>query len=216
MIHNQLSRGPFGRALKDALGDSKSEGGLERFGETMQPIIDLWSRPEFELLRGELLWSISLVKAADAANSGVVGIMLPQASKLICTIERISGRNSTAAAAALILSGLDRTTIAALGGFVLQSPPFFRDARASAVPFAQQAPVEAFTALTGLITLNGTMENIIMPAAVENKEFLTTPYVLRAGSAIFVQGGAINQQIVVSFAGRVRTALPTELRNLPQ
>lgn len=215
MIHNQLSRGPWGRAVKDALGDSRAEGGLERYGETMQPVIDLWSRPDWELLRNEFLFVHTLVKAADAANSSVVGIMLPLASKLIVTLERISGRNSTNAGA-LILSGLDRTTIAALGGFALASQPFFRDARASAVPFAQQAPVETFTALTGLIPLNGTMENIIMPAGVENREFTSTPYVLRAGGAIFVQGGAINQQIVITFSGRVRAALPTELRNLPQ
>lgn len=209
--HNALSRGPFGRALKDALGDSKAEGALERYGETMQPIINLWGLPEWAFLRGETLWACSIVRAADAANVSIVGVMLPVASKFILMVDRISGRNSVAAGN-LILSMLDRPTIAALAGFALGNPPFFRDQRAHSVVGAQFAPLETFSAASGAVAVNGTMENISYPTS-DNREFVAPPLIVRPGGGVLVQSAAINQQIVVSFVGRIRNALPTELKS---
>jgi len=207
-VHNELRRGPFGRALKNAVGDSTSEGGLERFGETLDPIIDLWGPPEFYFLRGDLFWSIRLQRAADAGNACIVGVMLPTLSRYLLIVDEIRGRNSVATGG-LTLSMLDRATIAALGGFTLGNPPFFRDQRADSVIGAQRAPVETFTALTAALPLNGVMEQETFPT-VENRQFVSPPYIVRPGGALYVQGDAINQQIVVNFAGRVRQGLQTE------
>lgn len=211
--HNALTRGPLGRALKEALGDSKSEGALERFGETMQPVMDLWGRPEWAILRNESLWACSIVRAGDAANQSVVGVGLPANSKNLVVVEGVSGRNSVAAGN-LVLSMIDRATFAALGGFVVINPPFFRDQRADAVIGAQRAPLEAYTALNGAGTINGTIENLLFPAGeVRDRAFSTLPLIIKPGGVVFVQGTAVNQQIVVSFWGRVRSAFSTELKS---
>lgn len=211
--HNALSRGPWGRALKDALGDSRAEGALERYGETMQPTINLWAQPEWSFLRGEHLWACSIVRAGDAANQSVVGVGLPNNSRNIVVVEGISGRNSVGGGN-LVVSMIDRPTFAALGGFVIINPPFFRDQRADPIIGAQRAPLEAYTALNGAGTINGTIENLVFPAGeIRDKKFNVLPLIIKPGGVVFVQGVAINQQIVVSFWGRVRSALPTELKS---
>lgn len=54
-IHNELRKGTLSRALKSLVGDDQAEGGLERYGETLTPTIDLWSptQSEWALPRGE-------------------------------------------------------------------------------------------------------------------------------------------------------------------
>lgn len=207
-LHNQLNRGNWSEALKRSLGATKSEGGIERYGETLTPVINLWSLPEWAFLRAEYLFASSLVRAADAANMSVVGVMLPVASKNVLIIDSVSGRNSTATGN-LILSMVDRATIAALGGFALANPPFLRDQRAHPTVGSQAAPVETFTALSG-VTVNGTMENLAFPTT-DDRDFRAPPLIVRPGGAAFVQGAAINQQIVVEFVGRVRPAQLGEL-----
>lgn len=55
LIHNELRKGTLSRALKSILGDDQGEGGIERYGETLTPVIDLWSptQSEWALPRSE-------------------------------------------------------------------------------------------------------------------------------------------------------------------
>lgn len=210
-VHNALNRGPLGQALKNAIGDTKAEGMLERWGETLQPTMDLWSMPEWAFLRQESLWTCRLTRAADAANASIAGIMLPTASRFLVVVEGVTARN--AAGAAVWLSMLNRATIAALGGFALGNPPFFRDQRSHETIGAQFAPVETFTALTGALPLNGIAEEQFTLATGSMIPFLTPPYIVRPGGGLFVQTSAINQVLTCNFWGRVRSALPTELKS---
>lgn len=74
--HNELRRGEFSRAIKALVGDSDSESGLERFGETLQPIIDLWNLPEMHLLRGERLFGcVATTAVAPAGRSAALRIV---------------------------------------------------------------------------------------------------------------------------------------------
>lgn len=89
-IHNELRRaGAIGNGLKLALGADDSEGALERFGETMQPIINLWDRnqPEWALLRRERLWAVVPSNTPTAAEFCSVGIRNPTGSGKIVVVE---------------------------------------------------------------------------------------------------------------------------------
>lgn len=55
LIHNELRKGTLSRALKVILGADESEGGIERYGETLTPVVDIFSptQSEWSLPRGE-------------------------------------------------------------------------------------------------------------------------------------------------------------------
>ena len=69
-VHNALARAiPLQLGILRALGQSESDLALERFGETLQPGIDLWSRPEWEFLREEFRCSAGTLVAAGGATT---------------------------------------------------------------------------------------------------------------------------------------------------
>jgi len=86
-LHNALDRGRLSAALKNALGASKSEGGIERYGETLTPGIDLWMRPEWALLRDEELFGVAETQAAGAAGTfPKIGVFNPATSNLLVVV----------------------------------------------------------------------------------------------------------------------------------
>lgn len=64
-------------------------GGLERFGETLTPVIDLWSLPEWSYLRAETLGQVMRV-AASGANNSAVALANPLTSRSLVVIEEIT------------------------------------------------------------------------------------------------------------------------------
>jgi hypothetical protein len=209
-IHNELRRGPFSRATKAALGDTTAEGGVERYGETMQPVLDLWARDEFGYLRSEYLFGERLQKGADVANCGVCGIALSNSCKLVAAVWA-SGANSTANGS-LSIEPYSRDLLAALGGAAQGNPAQARDSRNWSVASGGPVPsdLQFWTALTGAPGLNARYEQLNFPDS-EIRPFFGGPWILRPGAAIIVQTEAINQVITVNFWGWVRSALNGEL-----
>lgn len=74
--HNELhGAGTIQRAVVEAVGGAGHELGLERLGETLQPIIDIWSRPEWSILRQEHLGlGETEVAAGGAGNRSIVSV----------------------------------------------------------------------------------------------------------------------------------------------
>lgn len=67
-VHNALDRATdLIRGFRRALGILGPEGGLERMGETLTPIIDLWGNPRFTSLMGDKL---QFGTATSTANAG--------------------------------------------------------------------------------------------------------------------------------------------------
>lgn len=93
--HNELRRGEVSRALKNALGDTR-QGGLERYGETLTPAIDLWGRPEWAFLRDEHLWGFSQTVAAVVGEQGGVAVVNPAGSNRIVVVEGATGQSVVA------------------------------------------------------------------------------------------------------------------------
>lgn len=85
-VHNQLLRGGLSAALRNAL-DAR-EGGIERFGETLDPVIDLWRLPEWAFLRGERICGAAVtVNAGAATECSAVALRNPANSGMLAVVE---------------------------------------------------------------------------------------------------------------------------------
>jgi len=204
--HNGLERaGALTSALKDALGATDAEGGLERFGETMTPVIDLWRQPEWALLRDELPWAFTLTQPAVAAEFSAVGIVNPVGSRKLLVVDMLcyrslatQGINSGWATSAVILSTL------ASSQAVLT-----RDLRANPQVAAALVAFGSDAAIGSIITQ--TLEADSVAAAAANQLGHVTPVILPPGFGFAAVGTTVNSNIVVTMAGRERPVFPAEL-----
>lgn len=89
-LHNGLHRfNTVQAAYAHAVGevDVADFSGIERAGETLTPVIDLWSRPEWAYLREERLWWILDDVSAVAAERGILALQNPVASNTIAVVQ---------------------------------------------------------------------------------------------------------------------------------
>lgn len=208
-IHNMISRGNWSAAIKKALGVTKSEGGIERFGETLTPVIDLWRRPEFQFLRDETLWGKFAQQAAVVAEFAVIAIANPANSGRLVVVERVSARNLVATASV----NLAPTTQAAVAATLTFANTVVRDTR-SAKGGPQTLAVPEFwfgSDPASLIAGGFTLERINSPTAEVSPLTVALPYIIPPGFALIAEGGAVNQGIEASWAGYVRVLFPGEL-----
>ena len=97
-VHNELRRiTQLQRALKIAFGLDSAEGGLERLGETLTPIVDTWAHPDHAFLRDERLMSATVDVAAGGAGTNGKLQVWNATSQYVFIITEI--RVSTASAA---------------------------------------------------------------------------------------------------------------------
>jgi len=87
-LHNALTRGNWSKALQAALGVQKADGGVERYGETLTPGIDLWGLPEWARLRGEMLAGGPFSVTSAAGTLSEV-LLLNPTTNFMATVTRI-------------------------------------------------------------------------------------------------------------------------------
>lgn len=211
-LHNQLTRGPWTTAIKAALGLSKSEGGVERFGETMQPVLDIWGgpQPEWCYLRGEWLWSVQGTASAVAAEGSMIAVVNPVANSNIAVIEKCNAIGGAAGTVALGLATEAQITATLATGLTLRTKDT-RWARGLVPPVALGfVPLTPLTGADPTLTFDTSLENIAVLTA-EFRPFNTLPYVLAPGTAIWIQHQTVNTALSANFSGRVRAAFPGEL-----
>lgn len=104
-VHNALTRGPLGGALTRALGDTRGSSGLERYGETLTPVMNLWDLPEWAYLRREYLCARLDQPAAVAGEYSGCAIVNPAGSNCLAVVEAVAVQYS-----ALALFRLARAT----------------------------------------------------------------------------------------------------------
>lgn len=68
-LHNELRRSPISGAVLKALGVEDNEAVLERFGETLQPVFDVWGRIEWDAYRKEFVGTCGIEVAAGGATT---------------------------------------------------------------------------------------------------------------------------------------------------
>jgi hypothetical protein len=202
-LHNELRRTALSRALKAALGDTRADGGLERYGETLQPVMDLWALPEWAHERKEILGADARLQGAVAAQFGAYGVGIPPAGEVICVVDAMKVMSGVAT-----LFTVERLTHAALAAAVatLAFSIVTRDRRNG--DFV--AGVELFSGTSATPTLGAAIENIRVVANDEHTTTTATPYVVVPGQAIVVIGQTANQAQNCSLKLRARQRLRTE------
>lgn len=206
--HNQINYGgPIVDAIALATGLDASQGGVERTGETLTPTLDIWSLPEWAILRDECLGAFFNSAGAIAAEFSFIGIGLPSNSTNILIVDRIGVRG----AMAINIGHQARSVVAATGTLVGTARA--RDQRFSSNQgnFENRAPpVETWSGSDpGSIT--GSQFEEVVATAAQYFECLNLPVVVKPGGVFVVQGGTVNVSIQVNFRFRLRAALPGEL-----
>jgi len=202
-VHNQISRGDLTVALTRALGVTRIEGGVERFGETVTPVLDLWGQPEWFIHRNELLAGMISQQLAVAAEFSAVALINPATSGLLVVVEAVTGR-----AFALMTLSLEVTSEvvirAALAG--VETRGLYLDRRRNTVS-------SRVTVLIGseATAVGGQVEIITPPAAVTGAFSASLPIILPPGQGCVVRGNTLNTSMDASFGWRERVAYPGEL-----
>lgn len=211
-VHNELTRGLFSAALTAALGVAKGRGGLERFGETLQPTVNLWERPEWAFLRQEQLWAVRQLQGAVAGELSHVAIANPVDSNIISVITALEIRGPVAAAV-LNLSLFYRgtwTSSAARGTMALQAAlPRSTDTR------VQPSGVVRTEVWSGSdVASQGGAQTIDFASVITGNQWLAMmapPIVLLPDSAVIFINTTANQELGVRARGYERTILNGEL-----
>lgn len=213
-LHNAITRGNWADALKRALGVTKSEGGLERYGETLTPTIDLWSLPEWAQLRDEQLWAFNQTVGPVAAEQAGVAVVNPAGSNRIVVVTAGASGVSTAGgqvAVSLTTEAVVTASYALFAGGGLSMP--IRDVRNSQVATALRMALPQFwtgTTAGALITFNLRTDLTRHPVN-DLQKWTSLPVVLTPGFALIAESVTNNDTVTVTMAGTVRHALLGEL-----
>lgn len=203
VLHNELKEGAFGKAVENSLGLDLAEGGLERVGETLQPIFNMWERPEWAHHRDERIWAVAPSQPAVVGEFSMVGIAVPANSKLIAVVEDIIlFTNNTVA-------GLNVAMFNSVA-FTASSTPSPRDSR---IPFVggtnPTIGVTSFAHHQAALPYPAVL--LTMIAAGNAPLHMNMPIVITPGFACYVGPTAVNTLAGACLIGRSRPARRGEL-----
>jgi len=178
-----------------ATGVGAEEDGVVRLGETLDPMVDIWSQPDWAFLRGERLWSGSLTVAAAAGLLNRVGIANPTTNQLIrvdymeasCTLsDNISLRNGVST-------------------FVGTSLCEVRDSRwGPGVGLASRLISFDTNALQG----GSELRKLPSPAGLMTR--FEGPFLIAPGTMFYLVHVTANVGLTFNAAGAIRVMLPSE------
>lgn len=204
-IPNEIRKGTLSDCIVRALGITRTPSGVERFSETLGPVLNPWGMPEWAYLRQEKLCAVRRSAAAVALNTSGVAICNTTPG-LIVVVEQIGtyslsatwGHDLGLATDALISAKLTNSQLG-----------FIRDTRWNDV-LTGQAIIRYGDALVPPAT-RGPMETLNGTANVPQYFLSAVPIILHPGQGAVVLGGVVNQTVVVNFGWRERKAYPGEL-----
>lgn len=194
-VHNALHHFTKEQAAFRKIVREGDEGftGIERAGETVTPVVNLWDRPEWAALRGETPWSLFHAQAAVAAEFGFVGLRNPASSGGIAVVERIRVWSATAAVSSLIRQG--PTLATDIDGLEDLAP---RDTR---LPLTGIGPLQKFHGAGAAQLGNDGLESVVLPSALTFGEYAGIR-IVSPGFDLRVYGGVVNTTINVVMIGR--------------
>lgn len=198
-LHNALHQAaPLQQAYQAALGEDDAEfAGIERAGETLTPVMDLWSKPEWAALRGERLAAGFGAEAIDAANFSQVQLFNPLGSRLLIVVEKIRILCATTGS-----YNIGRTATAL--GTLVTGQTSSRDGRFLTASIIGQIRRSVAAAAGDL-----PLVQIRLTGGTTDSD--DTPYVLPPGFGLTVRGSAINTATNASFVWRERLIYHGEL-----
>jgi len=204
LLHNALKRSPIADGIKKAIGQHKQgEGGLERWSETLQGIVNVWGLPEWAFLRGERLGAVKAVTTLVAAEFGIVGIGNPIASDAIVVVETVSVSTPTA-----MTCQLEVVAHTAISGTVVSTTGMAsgRDRR-----FLSPGGRTFMVAGTDAGSSFGIPLEQRLSLTNQFVDFNCLPVVLKPGDDLVIVGQTVNITINSNWSWRERKAFPGEL-----
>lgn len=201
-IHNELRRASdLQRGVKIFSGLDSAEGGIERLGETLTPVLDPWSRPEIAYLRRERLaagWTY--VAAGGAGNISAASLGNPDPTRFMMVIEEIIINVTTTGSVYLCNTGLQLVNIITTKGS--------RDGRWSPTA-AGDVPNAVVSNKNNDATTPGNA--IAAVPITANQPFVwRQPWVLGRNGIMTVRSATANVAMTVSWCWRERTLIPGE------
>ena len=205
--HNELRQSPYGRALLNALG--ASEGSLERFGETLQPIVDLWSRADWAYLYGERLGAINrAVGAGGVGTNAGVALANPLVNDKLLIVEAASFASAGAAGGDTALLYLAADSSAALGSSQLC---FVRDnRRGSTSPIRTTQSVVRYGNPVGIPADYDAIEARTLTTPFLYTDFKHLPIVIAPGRMVVLMLNDTDVAMNAQFSFRERAIRLTE------
>lgn len=209
-IHNALKRSPIADGIKKAIGQHKQgEGGLERWSETLQPIVNPWGMPEWAALRGEQLLGVRTFQAAVAAEFSAIALMNPLGSNTIVVVESVSVGSGTLHTTFLEVV-VDTTISGTL--LVVTNPTCARDRRFKGLSGLSRATFRQGSDLSNTFGAQLEQQTAVSTAASPLAAYQTAlPLILRPGDDALVISQTVNIQLSVCWGWRERQAFPGEL-----
>jgi hypothetical protein len=197
-VHNALHHLTQVQAgYRAALGEDGADfTGIERAGETMTPVLDLWSRPEFELLRGEVLYRRAENSPAVAARLSVFELVNPAGSGILAVVTNIENDGAT-----------PELEISPDSGVAVGLNPATSRGVAVDTRWPNLGEVSR-CALVGGDTAAGAA---IRVERIAGSSESSKPYILRPGTKLFIAGLTVNTAISLGISWRERLASPAEL-----
>lgn len=190
VLHNQLNRvTELLRGFRRAVGlvDADQEG-VSRLGETLTPVLDIWSLPEHAILREELLgWGQAAAAAGGAGTRSQIQLRNPTGSNRIAVLERVYTNGA-------VELGWDTTEYA-----TLVTTSGVRDGRSIRNCVCQVRTQNTIPA-TGV--QRGQLNGGFMP--------WDDPIPFSPGVSVFVRATADNTAVSCGFVWRERTMVPGE------
>lgn len=180
------------RAIGEKSG-AQDFSGIERFGETLTPTMDLWALPEWALLRGEILFGRSVFNAANPATFQSVEVVNPAGSNVLAVLLEIDNRNGG------VEPGLD---VGPALGVVATVRGAAHDGR---YPFGE---LSRCTLVLG---------RLAGPTAIPQDNLIggsrtSRPYILVPGTKLMLIAPAANTDVGLSVFWSERVLLPSEER----
>jgi len=203
LIHNELRRaGNIQSALQNALG--MKEGGLERAGETMTPIMNLWELPEWQVLRNETPGAARVSQAAVPAEFSIVALVNPAVNANMIVVVEQAGFQGTGGNGGHLEMALESQAVATLGA---GAATVSRDRRVPSI-----CRTTTRTGSDPAATLGGQPIDTVLPIAAGCKiNFDALPVILIPGQALAIIIATVNVGGIFMFKFRERVALPGEL-----
>jgi len=202
-IHNAIKYGTSAlNALAVVSGVSRDQSGTERVSETLQPVLDIWTLPEWAFLRDERLGAGRGFAPAVAGENGMLALGNAAGSNAIVVIEAVSAVSSAALTIQLevVADSLIAATLSAQAFFVAS-----RDRR-----ILTQGRTFLRLGTDPGTTFGAQIEQQTV-AATAFVDFKNMPVILKPGDDLLLIGQGNNLSISANFKWRERQALPGEL-----
>jgi len=209
-LHNAITRGQLNAAVLKALGIVKGdEEGLSRFSETLQAIIDPWSQPEWNYLRGDNLFAINVGSPLIAAELSMTALVNPAGSGLVVVLEKATAGSTLT----LQTMGITIQTEAVINATLASSGTgLCRDTRrgvGAGPPNPQSRAVVRIGSDPAILA--AALEQIVPPAGTFGAFALALPIVLLPGTGAVISGNTVNLGIATNYGWRERSAFKGEL-----